>query len=104
PDRLPWLLDHHRHLAEQASIRNGANKKLSYNTILIISLTYCVPLGGICYNHRIDWRCPMSDELGPAVTALQRKLDEQVKAVAETKKTINMLLKMMGQEPQYKED
>lgn len=45
----------------------------------------------------------MADELGPAVTALQRKLDEQLKAVTETKKTINMLLKMMGREPQYQD-
>jgi len=45
----------------------------------------------------------MADELGPAVTALQRKLEEQLKAVTETKKTINMLLKMMGREPQYQD-
>jgi len=43
----------------------------------------------------------MADELGPAVTALQRKLDEQLQAVADTKRTINMLLKMSGQEPLY---
>lgn len=45
----------------------------------------------------------MADELGPAVTALQRKLEEQIKAVTETKKTINMLLKMMGRDPQYQD-
>jgi hypothetical protein len=45
----------------------------------------------------------MSDELGPAVTALQRKLEEQLQAVAETKKTINMLLKMMDQQPLYED-
>jgi hypothetical protein len=43
----------------------------------------------------------MPDELGPAVTALQRKLDEQLQAVAETKRAINMLLKMSGQEPLF---
>ena len=43
----------------------------------------------------------MADELGPAVTALQRKLDEQLQAVADTKRTINMLLKMSGQEALY---
>jgi hypothetical protein len=46
----------------------------------------------------------MSDELAPAVAALQQKLGEQQKAVAETKKTINMLLKMMGQDPAYRDD
>jgi hypothetical protein len=46
----------------------------------------------------------MPDELAPAVAALQRKLEEQQKAVAETKKTINMLLKMMGQDPAYRDD
>ena len=43
----------------------------------------------------------MTDELGPAVTALQRKLDEQLQAVADTKRTINMLLKMSGQAPLF---
>lgn len=43
----------------------------------------------------------MADELAPAVSALQRKLDEQLQAVADTKRTINMLLKMDGQEPLY---
>jgi len=46
----------------------------------------------------------MPDELSPAVTALQRKLDEQLQAVADTKRTINMLLKMSGQAPFYPED
>jgi len=41
----------------------------------------------------------MADELGPAVAALQRKLDEQIQAVTDTKRTINMLLKMSGQSP-----
>ena len=43
----------------------------------------------------------MADELGPAVTALQRKLDEQLQGVADTKRTINMLLKMSGQPALY---
>jgi hypothetical protein len=43
----------------------------------------------------------MADELGPAITALQRKLDEQLQAVADTKRTINMLLKMSGQDALY---
>jgi len=46
----------------------------------------------------------MADELGPAVTALQRKLEEQLQAVNDTKRTINMLLKMTGQVPLYSED
>jgi hypothetical protein len=46
----------------------------------------------------------MSDELGPAVTALQQKLDEQLQAVSDTKRTINMLLKMSGQTPMYAEE
>lgn len=43
----------------------------------------------------------MADELGPAVTALQRKLDEQLQAIADTKRTINMLLKMSGRDALY---
>jgi hypothetical protein len=43
----------------------------------------------------------MADALAPAVTALQRKLEEQLQAVADTKRTINMLLKMDGLEPLY---
>lgn len=43
----------------------------------------------------------MADELAPAVAVLQRKLDEQMKGVAETKKLINMLLKTMGQPEQF---
>jgi hypothetical protein len=45
----------------------------------------------------------MADDLGLAVTALQRKLVEQIQMVADTKRTINMLLKMSGQEPIYSE-
>jgi hypothetical protein len=43
----------------------------------------------------------MADELAPAVAVLQRKLDEQLRAVGETKKLINMLLKTMGLPEQY---
>ncbi len=45
----------------------------------------------------------MPDELGPAVAALQRKLDEQLQSVADTKRTINMLLKMSDQPPMFPE-
>lgn len=45
----------------------------------------------------------MADDLGPAVTLLQRKLDEQLQTVADTKRTINMLLKMSGQPALYDE-
>lgn len=43
----------------------------------------------------------MADELSPAVAALQRKLDEQLQAIGDTKRTINMLLKMSGQDALY---
>ena len=43
----------------------------------------------------------MTNELGPAVTVLQRKLDEQLQAVADTKRTITMLMKMSGEEPLF---
>lgn len=43
----------------------------------------------------------MADELGPAVAILQGKLEEQLQAVADTKRTINMLMKMSGQDPMY---
>ena len=46
----------------------------------------------------------MADELGPAIAALQQKLVEQQRTVIETKRTINMLLKMDGKSPQYTED
>jgi len=46
----------------------------------------------------------MADELGPAVAALQQKLVEQLRAVLDTKRTINMLLKMEGKNPQYAEE
>jgi hypothetical protein len=43
----------------------------------------------------------MADELAPAVAVLQDKLEEQLQAVADTKRTINMLMKMSGQDPMY---
>jgi hypothetical protein len=43
----------------------------------------------------------MAEELGPAVAMLQRKLDEQIQQVADTKRTINMLLKMSGRDAIY---
>jgi len=43
----------------------------------------------------------MPDEFGPAVTALKRKLEEQQQTVNETKKAINMLLKIAGKPPQF---
>jgi hypothetical protein len=43
----------------------------------------------------------MPDELDPAVAVLRRKLDEQLQGVADTKRTINMLMKMSGKEPLY---
>ncbi len=46
----------------------------------------------------------MADHLAPAITALQQKLNEQLRAVADTKRTINMLLKMSDQTPLYAED
>jgi hypothetical protein len=45
----------------------------------------------------------MENELSPAVAVLQRKLEEQLKGVGETKKLINMLLKSMGQPALYEE-
>ena len=46
----------------------------------------------------------MADELEPAIAALEKKLAEQHRAVRDTKRTINMLLKMGGKNPQYAED
>ncbi len=46
----------------------------------------------------------MPDELDPAVAVLRRKLDEQLQAVSDTKRTINMLMKMSGKDPLYPED
>src|ERR1022692_2031145 len=46
----------------------------------------------------------MSDEFGPAIAALERKLSEQQRTVLETKRSINLLLKMAGGNPQYAEE
>jgi hypothetical protein len=43
----------------------------------------------------------MIDEFAPAVTALQRKLDQQIQAANETRRAINMLMKAAGREPVY---
>lgn len=45
----------------------------------------------------------MADEFAPALTAMQRKLEEQIQAVSETKRAINMLMKMAGREAVYPE-
>jgi hypothetical protein len=46
----------------------------------------------------------MPDELGFAIAALRKKLAEQHRMVADTKRSINLLLKMDGQNPEYAED
>jgi len=43
----------------------------------------------------------MKDRLAPAVEALLEKLNEQLSAAAETKRTINQLCSMMGDEPMF---
>ena len=43
----------------------------------------------------------MNDELNGAVDALLKKLEEQERTVTETKKMINLLLDMMGKNPQF---
>lgn len=43
----------------------------------------------------------MADELSGAVQQLQSKLDDQLRAATDTKKAINLLLKMMGQPPRF---
>ncbi len=45
----------------------------------------------------------MPDELDPAVAVLRRKLEEQLQGVTDTKRTINMLMKMSGKEPLFPE-
>jgi len=45
----------------------------------------------------------MADELSPAVRVLQEKLEEHLQVVLDTKRTINMLLKMSGQPLMYPE-
>jgi hypothetical protein len=46
----------------------------------------------------------MEDNFGPAITALESKLAEQHRAILDTKRSINLLLKMAGKSPQYAED
>lgn len=46
----------------------------------------------------------MADEFGPAIAALERKLTEQQRMVLDTKRGINLLLKMAGKSPQHTED
>ncbi len=46
----------------------------------------------------------MSHKLTPAIEALQEELERQLSEVAETKRTINSLLRRMGQEPIYTDD
>ena len=46
----------------------------------------------------------MADEFGPAIAALERKLQEQHRGVLDTKRSINLLLKMAGKSAQYQED
>lgn len=43
----------------------------------------------------------MKDKLWPAVEALLEKLGEQLSAAADTKRTINQLCAMMGDEPMF---
>lgn len=45
----------------------------------------------------------MKAELGPAVEALRNQLREQLAEADETRKTINNLLKRMGEEPEFPE-
>jgi hypothetical protein len=46
----------------------------------------------------------MEGQFAPAIAALQEKLAEQHRAVLDTKRSINLLLKMAGEGPQYAED
>ncbi len=46
----------------------------------------------------------MGNELQPAISMLQKRLDEQLRAVAETKQAINMLLKLSGKSPLFVEE
>lgn len=46
----------------------------------------------------------MNDELLPAISVLEKKLEEQLRGVAETKTLINMLLKTMGKPPKFAEE
>jgi len=46
----------------------------------------------------------MDINLEPAIAALERKLDEQQRGVLDTKKSINLLLKMAGENPRYADE
>jgi hypothetical protein len=46
----------------------------------------------------------MEDQFESAIAALRGKLDEQHRAILDTKRSINLLLKMGGSAPEYAED
>src|SRR5437660_11834952 len=46
----------------------------------------------------------MADEFASAIAALEAKLAEQHRAILDTKRSINLLLKMAGKSAQYQED
>jgi hypothetical protein len=46
----------------------------------------------------------MNVQLAPAISALEEKLVEQQRVVLDTKRSINILLKMAGENPRYAED
>jgi hypothetical protein len=46
----------------------------------------------------------MDVNLEPAIAALERQLDEQQRGVLDTKRSINLLLKMAGGNPRYADD
>jgi hypothetical protein len=46
----------------------------------------------------------MDINLEPAIAALERQLDEQQRGVLDTKKSINLLLKMAGENPRYTDE
>lgn len=46
----------------------------------------------------------MDINLEPAIAALERQLDEQQRGVLDTKRSINLLLKMAGENPRYTDD
>jgi hypothetical protein len=46
----------------------------------------------------------MADEFGAAIDALKSKLSEQHRAILDTKRSINLLLKMADKAPEYAED
>jgi hypothetical protein len=46
----------------------------------------------------------MEGQFQPAIAALEQQLAEQQRAVLDTKRSINLLLKMAGENPRYTED